>query len=61
MELATHGNLRHMLDDEPDAVRNDPALQVGFTTDIVRGMAYLHSRSPKPVLHHDVKSGACLC
>ena len=54
MELADSGSLRGLIDAKPELVLRQPVVQISFTHDIARGMAYLHSLVP-PIIHHDLK------
>jgi len=54
MEVADSGSLRGLIDAKPELVLRQPVVQISFTHDIARGMAYLHSLVP-PIIHHDLK------
>jgi len=60
MELANHGTLRDMLQNRRDEVLNSPLQQLRLSHDLVSGLAYLHERQPRPMLHHDLKSANVL-
>ena len=60
MELAERGSLRQLLNATPEAVVGRARVQLSRACDVVCGLAYLHTRQPKPVLHRDVKSANVL-
>ena len=60
MELADLGSLRQMLDDDGERIRSQPALQLSIAHDICAGMAHLHAKKPKPIMHNDLKSANIL-
>ena len=60
MELADLGSLRQMLDDDGERIRSQPALQLSIAHDICAGMAHLHAKKPKPIMHNDLKSSNIL-
>ena len=62
MELAPKGSLRNVLDDAASrrAITTSPVLQHAIARGIVSGMAWCHAQTPRPVLHHDLKSANVL-
>ena len=56
MELVPGGSLRAMLDRDAAAITHSSEAQFDLLDGIVSGMAYLHTRTPGPILHHDLKS-----
>ena len=61
MELADLGSLRQMLDDDGERISGaSRAWQLSIAHDICAGMAHLHAKKPKPIMHNDLKSATIL-
>ena len=56
MELVPRGSLRMLLTAAPERVTGSEAMQLKLAHGIAAGMAYLHGLTPRPMLHHDLKS-----
>ena len=56
MELAKGGSLRSLLTAHPEKVVGVLGTQRQLLRGIAVGMAFLHSQTPRPILHHDLKT-----
>ena len=56
MELAEGGSLRSLLIAHPQKVVGVLGTQRQLLRGIAVGMAFLHSQTPRPILHHDLKT-----
>jgi serine/threonine protein kinase len=53
-EFLSRGNLHQLLKSGFRLVSANPALRFKMVHDIVKGMLYLHSYKPTPILHRDL-------
>ena len=62
MEHMPKGSLRSVLDHNSSRLQvlSDRSIQFKLTRGIVRAMSFLHSRHPRAILHHDLKSANVL-
>ena len=60
MELADGGSLRQKLDHTPEEITGQPSVQLFLAHDIASGLAFCHAQTPRPLLHHDIKSANIL-
>ena len=60
MEMADCGSLRQMLDRSPADIVGKPPVQTNLAFDVASALAYCHGLTPKPLLHHDIKSANVL-
>jgi len=60
MELADLGSLRQVLDTRPQMIVPKQLVQIMIAYDIASALAYCHSLTPEPLLHHDIKSANVL-
>ena len=60
MEMADCGSLRQMLDRSPADIVGKLPVQTNLAFDVASALAYCHGLTPKPLLHHDIKSANVL-